>query len=135
MLWIENVNVFFLSLSHHKFYLYGQNLFLTRCFGSVVLLPFQCPSATVSSAASVDLFRRYKAFRDNSGNYSLFYWELLAVRLGFIIAFEVRQAALTPSFCLFQLFLCKLSKCLFHAKFQGAFTPLLFGPNFRTFTV
>ncbi|XP_024136617.2 anoctamin-7 isoform X1 [Oryzias melastigma] len=31
---------------------------------------------------------RYKAFRDNDGNYTLFYWELLAVRLGFIIAFE-----------------------------------------------
>uniref|UniRef100_A0A3B4G238 Anoctamin n=2 Tax=Haplochromini TaxID=319058 RepID=A0A3B4G238_9CICH len=30
----------------------------------------------------------YKAFRDNNGNYTLFYWELLAVRLGFIIAFE-----------------------------------------------
>ncbi|XP_036388323.1 anoctamin-7 isoform X2 [Megalops cyprinoides] len=31
---------------------------------------------------------RYKAFRDSDGNYTLFYWELLAVRLGFIIAFE-----------------------------------------------
>uniref|UniRef100_A0A8C5EQA1 Anoctamin n=1 Tax=Gouania willdenowi TaxID=441366 RepID=A0A8C5EQA1_GOUWI len=31
---------------------------------------------------------RYKSFRDNNGNYTLFYWELLAVRLGFIIAFE-----------------------------------------------
>ncbi|XP_053704576.1 anoctamin-7 [Synchiropus splendidus] len=31
---------------------------------------------------------RYKAFRDNDGNFTLFYWELLAVRLGFIIAFE-----------------------------------------------
>uniref|UniRef100_A0A8D3CA41 Anoctamin n=1 Tax=Scophthalmus maximus TaxID=52904 RepID=A0A8D3CA41_SCOMX len=31
---------------------------------------------------------RYKAYRDGSGNYTLFYWELLAVRLGFIIAFE-----------------------------------------------
>ncbi|MGH0121142.1 UNVERIFIED_CONTAM: hypothetical protein FKN15_046387 [Acipenser sinensis] len=31
---------------------------------------------------------RYKSFRDDSGNYTLFYWELLAVRLGFIIAFE-----------------------------------------------
>uniref|UniRef100_A0A3B4ZKY2 Anoctamin n=1 Tax=Stegastes partitus TaxID=144197 RepID=A0A3B4ZKY2_9TELE len=30
----------------------------------------------------------YKAFRDNNGNYTFFYWELLAVRLGFIIAFE-----------------------------------------------
>ncbi|KAJ8395160.1 hypothetical protein AAFF_G00036160 [Aldrovandia affinis] len=31
---------------------------------------------------------RYKAFRDSDGNYTLFYWELLAIRLGFIIAFE-----------------------------------------------
>ncbi|XP_067422321.1 anoctamin-7-like isoform X2 [Emydura macquarii macquarii] len=31
---------------------------------------------------------RYTAFRDASGNYTLFYWKLLAVRLGFIIAFE-----------------------------------------------
>uniref|UniRef100_A0A8C3SPD3 Anoctamin n=1 Tax=Chelydra serpentina TaxID=8475 RepID=A0A8C3SPD3_CHESE len=31
---------------------------------------------------------RYKAFRDANGNYTLFYWKLLAVRLGFIIAFE-----------------------------------------------
>ncbi|XP_011619642.1 anoctamin-7 isoform X1 [Takifugu rubripes] len=31
---------------------------------------------------------RYKDFRDNNGNYTLFYWELLAIRLGFIIAFE-----------------------------------------------
>ncbi|OCT56954.1 hypothetical protein XELAEV_18004192mg [Xenopus laevis] len=31
---------------------------------------------------------RYKAFRDEDGNYTLFYWKLLAVRLGFIIAFE-----------------------------------------------
>ncbi len=32
---------------------------------------------------------RYKAFRDENGKYTLVYWELLAVRLGFIIAFEV----------------------------------------------
>ncbi|KAM9445425.1 anoctamin-7 [Clarias gariepinus] len=31
---------------------------------------------------------RYKAFRDENGKYTLVYWELLAVRLGFIIAFE-----------------------------------------------
>ncbi|KAL4648376.1 anoctamin-7-like [Arapaima gigas] len=31
---------------------------------------------------------RYKAFRDSNGKFTLFYWELLAVRLGFIIAFE-----------------------------------------------
>uniref|UniRef100_A0AAQ5YTP4 Anoctamin n=1 Tax=Amphiprion ocellaris TaxID=80972 RepID=A0AAQ5YTP4_AMPOC len=33
-------------------------------------------------------YTEYKAFRDNNGSYTLFYWELLAVRLGFIIAFE-----------------------------------------------
>ncbi|KAL8198241.1 UNVERIFIED_CONTAM: hypothetical protein K2H54_002416 [Gekko kuhli] len=31
---------------------------------------------------------RYQAFRDASGSYTLFYWKLLAVRLGFIITFE-----------------------------------------------
>uniref|UniRef100_A0A8C1GFE2 Anoctamin n=1 Tax=Cyprinus carpio TaxID=7962 RepID=A0A8C1GFE2_CYPCA len=31
---------------------------------------------------------RYKAFRDENGKYTLVYWELLAARLGFIIAFE-----------------------------------------------
>ncbi|KAJ6656874.1 hypothetical protein lerEdw1_003205 [Lerista edwardsae] len=31
---------------------------------------------------------RYKAFRDPHGNHTLFYWKLLAIRLGFIIAFE-----------------------------------------------
>ncbi|XP_078281128.1 anoctamin-7 [Rhinoraja longicauda] len=31
---------------------------------------------------------RYKAFRDDAGNLTLFYWKLLAIRLGFIIAFE-----------------------------------------------
>uniref|UniRef100_A0A8C5WT35 Anoctamin n=1 Tax=Laticauda laticaudata TaxID=8630 RepID=A0A8C5WT35_LATLA len=30
----------------------------------------------------------YKAFRDAHGKYTLFYWKLLAIRLGFIIAFE-----------------------------------------------
>ncbi|XP_043853426.1 anoctamin-7-like isoform X1 [Dromiciops gliroides] len=31
---------------------------------------------------------RYKAFRDETGDFTLFYWKLLAVRLGFILAFE-----------------------------------------------
>nr|XP_028597214.1 anoctamin-7-like isoform X2 [Podarcis muralis] len=31
---------------------------------------------------------RYKAFRDPHGSQTLFYWKLLAIRLGFIIAFE-----------------------------------------------
>ncbi|XP_078095881.1 anoctamin-7 [Mustelus asterias] len=31
---------------------------------------------------------RYKAFRDPDGHLTLFYWKLLAIRLGFIIAFE-----------------------------------------------
>lgn len=31
---------------------------------------------------------RYKAFRDNDGSYSMFYWHLLAIRLAFVILFE-----------------------------------------------
>lgn len=58
----------------------------------------RCTSANALLGLCI-LCRRYKAFRDNSGNYSLFYWELLAVRLGFIIAFEVRRAA-QPLVCL-----------------------------------
>lgn len=33
---------------------------------------------------------RYKEFRDEKGEYTLFYWHLLAVRLAFVILFEVR---------------------------------------------
>lgn len=32
---------------------------------------------------------RYRAFRDQDGNLTLTYWHLLAVRLGFVIVFEV----------------------------------------------
>ncbi|XP_068810871.1 anoctamin-7 isoform X9 [Struthio camelus] len=32
---------------------------------------------------------RYRAFRDQEGNFSLTYWHLLAIRLGFVIVFEV----------------------------------------------
>lgn len=39
------------------------------------------------------MYLRYKDFRDINGNYTLFYWELLAIRLGFIIAFEVGGTA------------------------------------------
>ncbi|KAJ8319968.1 hypothetical protein KUTeg_001555 [Tegillarca granosa] len=31
---------------------------------------------------------RYKDFRDKDGNYNLFYWHLLAIRLSFVIVFE-----------------------------------------------
>ena len=31
---------------------------------------------------------RYQAYRDEEGNYTMFYWQLLCVRLGFVIAFE-----------------------------------------------
>ncbi|KAI5095678.1 anoctamin-7 [Silurus meridionalis] len=39
---------------------------------------------------------RYKAFRDENGKYTLVYWELLAVRLGFIIAFEMSSSSPSP---------------------------------------
>lgn len=47
-------------------------------------------SVTCSFALPL-LLLRYKAFRDETGKYTLVYWELLAVRLGFIIAFEVQH--------------------------------------------
>ncbi|XP_031422222.1 anoctamin-7 isoform X1 [Clupea harengus] len=47
-------------------------------------LAYSPPSYNHSSLAVC----RYKAFRDETGKYTLVYWELLAVRLGFIIAFE-----------------------------------------------
>ncbi|KAI8517006.1 Anoctamin-7 [Branchiostoma belcheri] len=31
---------------------------------------------------------KYKEFRDKDGSFSLFYWRLLAIRLGFVILFE-----------------------------------------------
>ena len=31
---------------------------------------------------------RYQAYRDQDGNYTPFYWQLLCVRLGFVIVFE-----------------------------------------------
>lgn len=33
---------------------------------------------------------RYRDFRDNEGNLTAFYWHLLALKLGFVIVFEVR---------------------------------------------
>ncbi|CAH1775497.1 unnamed protein product [Owenia fusiformis] len=40
------------------------------------------PNGTLSQTC------RYKGFRDDNGEYSLFYWHLLALRLGFVILFE-----------------------------------------------
>jgi len=34
---------------------------------------------------------RYKAFRDAEGNTTEFYWQLLCIRLVFVILFEVRS--------------------------------------------
>ena len=31
---------------------------------------------------------RYQAYRDESGNYTMFYWQLLCIRLAFVIVFE-----------------------------------------------
>lgn len=39
----------------------------------------------------LDLYFRYKAFRDPEGEYTMFFWHLLAVRLAFVIIFEVRN--------------------------------------------
>lgn len=50
-------------------------------------MPRRCITSISHCHSSVS--RRYKDFRDNNGKFTLFYWELLAIRLGFIIAFEV----------------------------------------------
>lgn len=51
------------------------------------------PAKKGTEAATTVLWsHRYRAFRDRNGNLTLTYWQLLAVRLGFIIVFEVAAA-------------------------------------------
>uniref|UniRef100_A0A8C9RA63 Anoctamin n=1 Tax=Scleropages formosus TaxID=113540 RepID=A0A8C9RA63_SCLFO len=50
--------------------------------------PSYTPSDYIFFLPKLCICCRYKAFRDSNGKYTLFYWELLAVRLSFIIAFE-----------------------------------------------
>lgn len=40
---------------------------------------------------------RYRAFREDDGHYSQTYWNLLAIRLAFVIVFEVAGAPPGPS--------------------------------------
>lgn len=40
---------------------------------------------------------RYRAFRDDDGHYSQTYWNLLAIRLAFVIVFEVTEALVSFS--------------------------------------
>lgn len=42
----------------------------------------------VSPPGTLNQTCRYKEFRDETGDYTLFYWHLLAVRLAFVILFE-----------------------------------------------
>uniref|UniRef100_A0A668APH9 Anoctamin n=1 Tax=Myripristis murdjan TaxID=586833 RepID=A0A668APH9_9TELE len=49
---------------------------------------FTLAYAPVNYTASHNRRQIWASFRDDNGNYTLIYWELLAVRLGFIIAFE-----------------------------------------------
>ena len=50
------------------------HMYFTRCR----LIPLYC------------VFFRYPEFRDREGHFTAFYWHLLALRLGFVIMFEVR---------------------------------------------
>ena len=43
----------------------------------------------VLGRAFAAFFCRYKAFRDSEGNYTLFYFQLLAVQFAFVVIFEV----------------------------------------------
>lgn len=43
------------------------------------------------------MFSRYPEFRDREGHFTSFYWHLLALRLGFVIMFEVKFLLSFPS--------------------------------------
>lgn len=43
------------------------------------------------------LLSRYLQFRDSRGSHTAFYWHLLALKLGFVIMFEVRCVPNHPS--------------------------------------
>ncbi|XP_076085009.1 anoctamin-7-like isoform X2 [Mytilus galloprovincialis] len=45
-------------------------------------------SLAVSPNGTMNQTCRYRDFRDKEGHYTLFYWHLLAIRLGFVIVFE-----------------------------------------------
>uniref|UniRef100_A0ABM5G2X5 Anoctamin n=1 Tax=Pogona vitticeps TaxID=103695 RepID=A0ABM5G2X5_9SAUR len=51
-------------------------------------IDFSLAYAPKSYVSEYNVTCRYRAYREQSGRYSLAYWNLLAIRLGFIIAFE-----------------------------------------------
>ncbi|KAH0623974.1 hypothetical protein JD844_007205 [Phrynosoma platyrhinos] len=51
-------------------------------------IDFTLAYAPKSYVAEYNVTCRYRAYREQSGRYSLAYWNLLAIRLGFIIVFE-----------------------------------------------
>lgn len=67
----------------------------TRAGGSKLLRQhvMVMPAVKGTEAATAALYsHRYRAFRDRDSNLTLTYWQLLAVRLGFVIVFEAPAA-------------------------------------------
>uniref|UniRef100_A0A2K6TVY0 Anoctamin n=1 Tax=Saimiri boliviensis boliviensis TaxID=39432 RepID=A0A2K6TVY0_SAIBB len=60
--------------------LFDEYLEMVLQFGFVTIFVAACPLAP--------LFALYRAFRDDDGHYSQTYWNLLAIRLAFVIVFE-----------------------------------------------
>lgn len=54
-----------------------------------------CVLHIVSTNSTLLCVFRYPEFRDREGHFTAFYWHLLALRLGFVIMFEVRRVYVT----------------------------------------
>lgn len=70
-------------------------LFLVLDKGSDVwshnVILFFSPRKMAFSLLFFSSFARYQDYRDDEGNHTIFYYRLLALRLGFVIVFEVNQ--------------------------------------------
>lgn len=70
-------------------------LFLVLDKGSDVwshnVILFFSPRKMAFSLLFSSSFARYQDYRDDEGNHTIFYYRLLALRLGFVIVFEVNQ--------------------------------------------
>ena len=55
---------------------------------------------------------RYREFRDESGELTIFYWQLLCIRLGFVIVFEVSLLSFLRTTLTLKLLCCTYVKCI-----------------------
>uniref|UniRef100_G3QP18 Anoctamin n=1 Tax=Gorilla gorilla gorilla TaxID=9595 RepID=G3QP18_GORGO len=68
--------------------LFDEYLEMVLQFGFVTIFVAACPLAPLFALLNNWVEIRYRAFRDDDGHYSQTYWNLLAIRLAFVIVFE-----------------------------------------------